>query len=272
MPLIPEGSRLSPMEPLLAGLWDSHSHPTLMDGWEEARGRAFASGLRGIVAVGIDLASSRAAILMAAEDPRVRATVGIHPHQASSLTPQTARELERLAERASGVGETGLDLYRLASPLEDQVRSFRIHLDLGWNLGLPVVIHVREAWRETFLALEEFREDRGGLPVLVFHCFSGGPEEAARSIGLGGFISFAGNLTYRRSEELRQVARRVPSERLLVETDSPYLPPEPHRGKQNEPAFLRLVAEALATARGEDPASVAALTGENASRLFRPRP
>ena len=171
---------------------------------------------------------------------------------------------ELLADpRVVAVGETGLDYYRLRSPAEDQQRAFRAHCALARETGKPLVVHTRDAWPDVLRILGEERVER-----VVLHCFSGGDAEAAEAAARGYHCSFAGNLTYPRNGDLRRAAAALPRELLLAETDSPFLAPQSLRGRDNTPANLPLVVEALAGARGEEAEDLAALTAENARRAF----
>jgi TatD DNase family protein len=202
--------------------------------------------------------------------PEVRILVGCHPHNAKDYTPQVeALILERgRDDRVCGVGEIGLDYHYDYSPRGDQRRVFRSQLALAKRLGLPVVVHLREAHEEGLAILKE-----DGLPErgCVLHCFTEGPDMLERFLALGCDISFAGPVTFPKAETIRESVRAVPLERLLVETDAPFLAPEPHRGKTNEPAWVTLTAAAVAQARGEAPETVARAVMDNARRLFGAR-
>jgi len=196
----------------------------------------------------------------------VWATVGLHPHDASKLAEEWEGLVELAgAERVVGIGEAGFDLYYRHSEPDAQEEAFRAQLRLAAERGLPLVIHSRDAWAETFGVLES----EGPPPRTVFHCFTGGPSEAALALGLGACISFSGIVSFPNAAEVRAGAAIVPADRLLVETDSPYLAPVPHRGRENEPAYLPAVGAALAAARAEPEATVAAATAATAARVFR---
>lgn len=245
---------------------DSHCHLDSLDDPGAAVERARAAGVEGIVAVGTDPESSRASVELARTLDGVWATVGLHPHEASRLTPELMEEIEDLAafDKVVAVGEIGLDYYRDHSPPDAQKEAFVSQIRLAKKLGLPIVVHVRDSHQDVFGLLEE----QGPPKAVVFHCFSGGPVEAERALGLRGYVSFAGNISFPRSESLREAARVVPPDRLLVETDSPYLAPVPHRGKPNEPGFVGDVGAALASALGRRAAEIAHATWENARRVF----
>jgi len=249
---------------------DSHCHlqfegkgPTP----EEAVARALDAGVERMVCIGTDLPTSREAIRLAGEFPEVWATVGLHPHDASKL----GDEWDGLAglagaERVVGIGECGFDLYYRHSEPDDQEAAFRAQLRLAAERGLPLIIHSRDAWAETFGVLES-----EGVPErTVFHCFTGGPAEAERALELGCWLSYSGIVSFKAADDLRSAAALTPADRLLVETDSPFLAPVPHRGKPNEPAFLPDVGAALAGARNEPLEVVAAGTRANALAFFWP--
>jgi TatD DNase family protein len=243
---------------------DTHAH---LDACEEPAdelvARARDAGVGTIVAVGSGLESCRETLAIAARHDGVFAALGIHPHQAADEDAGRLGELRLLLrdETAVAVGETGLDYYRDYAPRDRQLALFERQLELAAELGKPVVIHTRVASDDTAAALEPF----GGTVVL--HCFSA-PELLPVALDRGYYVSFAGNLTYPKAEELRDAARAVPAERLLVETDSPYLSPQPRRGRPNEPANVVHTAAALAEARRADPVALAAQLDANAAAAF----
>jgi len=243
---------------------DSHAH---LDACDEPAAtlveRAQAAGVTRIVTIGTGIESCRRALAIADANEGVFAALGIDPHQASSPESGRVDELRELLahEKVVALGETGLDNVReLASPA-DQRRLLDAQLALANELGLPVVIHSREAAAETAAALEGF----GGTVIL--HCFSS-PELLPAAIDRGYYVSFAGNATYPKAGDLREAAAAVPADRILVETDSPYLSPQPVRGRRNEPAHVVHTVAALAEARGEDAAALAAGTHANAAAAF----
>ncbi|MDH7568529.1 MAG: TatD family hydrolase [Armatimonadota bacterium] len=251
---------------------DSHAHlnhPSFADDLPATLQRARAAGVRAVLVAGFDLPSSREAVRLAAEHAEVWASVGVHPHDARTCDDETLAELARLlkAPRVAAVGETGLDYYRNLSPPEAQRHALRAHLALAREAGLPVILHDRDAHADL---LQILREE--GVPAAggVLHCFSGDETLARQAISLGLMVSAAGQITYGRSEALRRAVAAVPSDRLLVETDSPYLTPEPYRGRQrrNEPMRVAEVVRCVAAARHTDPESVARATLENACQLF----
>ena len=233
-------------------LTDTHAHLDLLEeDVGEALKRARKAGVTTVVTIGIDLDSSRRAVEYAHRFPGVYAVVGMHPHDASSLDGAALRELKRLAgdERVVGIGETGLDFYRDRSPRDDQKRAFRALLELAREMDLPVVVHDREAHDDTMSILEEYAPFDGRL---VMHCFSGDLEMAHAVLDLGGFVSIAGPVTFKNAERLQAIVRELPVEKMLVETDCPFLTPHPFRGKPNSPEKLRLVAEKVAELKGID--------------------
>jgi TatD DNase family protein len=253
------------------GGWvDSHCHLDFLDdaegGLAGALARARAAGVAQVVTIGVDLPTSRQAVGLAAAWDGVHATVGVHPYDAKDVGDAELDALTRLAGEPGvvAIGEVGLDYYREHSPRDAQDRVFRAQIRIAKELGKALVLHVRDALDEAFAVLE----GEGPPARLVFHCFSGGAAEARRAVGLGGLVSFAGNVSYKSAESLREAARAVPLDRLLVETDSPYLAPVPHRGKPNEPALVVAVGAALAAATGCTEAEIRAATATNARRVF----
>jgi len=219
-----------------------------------------------MVTIGTDLPSSRAAAGIASSHREVWAAVGVHPHDASTLDAAALEEIGELASESKvvAIGEIGLDYFRDLSPRDVQREAFRRQLALARQLEAAVVIHMRDAHDDVFSILAE----SGPPERLVFHCFSGGPDDARRALALGGYVSFAGNVSYRNAGDLRQAAALVPLDRLLVETDSPYLAPMPHRGKPNEPALVAAVGAAVAAALGRTLAEIATATVANAASVF----
>ncbi|MBI4730256.1 MAG: TatD family hydrolase [Acidobacteria bacterium] len=228
--------------------------------------RARAAGVAWVVTVGVDIASSERAIEAAARHPDLYATVGLHPHDAKNGTEEALAHLESLARLPGvvGVGETGLDYHYDNSPRADQRRVFRAQVRLAKRAGKALVIHTREAWEDTFATLET----EGPPERLVFHCWSGSEESALRALALGATISFSGTVTFKNAAGVRASAAAIPLERIVAETDSPFLAPVPHRGRPNEPAWVRHVVEALAAVKGVSTEEAARATSENARRLF----
>ena len=251
----------------MAHLVDSHAHldfPQFDNDREAVVERAREAGLAAILNVGADLASSRAAVALAAQYDFIYAAVGVHPHDAKTVTPAVLGELRALArhQKVVAVGEIGLDYYRDLSPRPVQRQVFADQLALATELALPVVIHDREAHDDVLATL------RGWQGTGVIHSYSAGLERLEEVMALGFFASISGPVTFRRAHRLRAVAAAVPLERLLVETDCPYLTPVPYRGRRNEPAYVRYVAEAVARARGISDEALARATADNARRLF----
>lgn len=248
-------------------MWfDSHCHLHLCAEREPVDAiveRARAERVNGIVTIGIDVESSRQSAAIA-HDNDLWFAAGVHPNSASDWDDTARAALEELIEnpRCVAVGETGLDFYRDHAAPEDQDVAFRAHIDLAKRFDKALVIHTRDSLREALDVLEQV----GPPERLVFHCWSGA--ELDRALALGSFVSFAGNVSFANAGDLRAAASRVPRDRLLVETDSPYLSPQPKRGRPNEPGRVALVGAAVAEARGEEPDEVARTTAANARRLF----
>lgn len=247
---------------------DSHCHLQMVSGDTDAvLDRAREAGVDWLVCVGTDLESSRRAVELARTAPdRVRATVGLHPHDASRLADEWDAIVELIgADEVVAVGECGFDLHYEHSPRAAQEEAFRVQIRLAHTHGLTLVVHSRAAWDDTFRVLG----DEGPPPRTVFHCFTGGEAEARLALDLGTALSFSGIVSFPSAEDVRAAAALTPAGRLLVETDAPYLAPVPHRGRENEPALVPAVGAALAGARDEPAARVAAATGATAERMFR---
>jgi TatD DNase family protein len=247
--------------------FDTHCHLyDVEDGVDELLDRARASGVNGIVTLGVDVTTSRRCAQIAAAQEGVWAGAGYHPSETQGWHASWIADIEVIANDPNvvAIGETGLDYHWDTSFVDSQQRGFAAHIGLAKRLGKALVIHTRDSIREAL----EILNNAGPPERLVFHCWSGGSADLKEALGLGAYISFAGNISYRNASELREAARLVPEDRLLVETDSPYLAPEPHRGKPNEPAYVVAVGGAVATARGQDVEAVAATSTRNARRLF----
>ncbi|HEX6261959.1 MAG TPA: TatD family hydrolase [Actinomycetota bacterium] len=245
---------------------DTHCHLFLMEGEpNELVREAEEAGVGTLVCVGVDRESSHRSRELADSLRGVFATAGVHPHDAKDFDDATGVEIEELLSdpRVVAVGETGLDHYRMLSPAKDQERVFRAHCSLAREHDKPVVVHTRDAWPDVLRILEEERLER-----VILHCFSGGEEEAREAASRGYHCSFAGPVTYPKNERLRAAAARVPEELLLVETDSPYLPPQPLRGRPNVPGSLRLTLQAVAEARGQGLEALEEITERNARAAF----
>jgi TatD DNase family protein len=252
-------------------LFDTHAHlhfPDFADDFAAVLDRARAAGVRGMVTIGTDVETSRAAIAIAAREPDVWAAVGIHPHDAADADDAALAEIARLASapRVVAIGEMGLDYFRNLSPRDAQVRCFEAQLALARRAGKPVLVHCRDAHDDTLATLARAGVDAVGG---IMHCFSGDADIARRCLDLGMTISIAGPVTYRNARTLPDVVRLVPADRLVVETDCPYLPPQPYRGKRNEPAYVAITAARVAELRGEPLDTLGAVMAANARRLFR---
>ena len=253
---------------------DSHAHLTLdaFDGdREEVLARARGAGLRHIVTVSSYIGDAERCADLAARHDFIHFTAGVHPHEAKDWRDPVADGVRRAARRpkAVAIGEIGLDYHYDLSPRDRQREVFRAQVGLARELRLPIVIHTREAWPDTMAILEEEgARDLGG----VFHCFSGGVEEARRCLDFGFLLSFAGPLTFKNPGDLPGAAVFAPLDRILVETDSPYLTPHPYRGKRNEPATVLLVAAKVAELKGLTPDAVGEATTRNLEKVFRLEP
>lgn len=250
-------------------LIDSHCHlndAAFDEDRAEALARAEAAGVATVIDVGTSPAEWEKSLALAAEEPSVRCALGLHPNSAAAWSDELGDRLRGLLwdPRVAAVGETGLDFYRLGASAEAQRAAFIEHLEIARAAGLPVVIHARDAYDEILSILE--RHGRGTVGVM--HSFAGTVEHALRAVELGYYVSISGPATYKSGGNVREAAAAVPLGRLLVETDSPYLPPHPHRGKRNEPAHVTLTARAVAEARGMPFEELARATTANARRLF----
>lgn len=246
---------------------DSHCHLTddrFADDLDEVLARAWDAGLTGLVTIASTVADARTALLLARRDPRIHATVGIHPHEAEHARPEDFDSLRELAAdaRVVAIGETGLDFHYDNSPRETQRTVFDRHLRLAADTGLPVVVHSRSADDDTAAMI------RGAGVTGVLHCFAGKRALFDTALAAGWYISFAGLITFRNFDNV-DLLRATPGDRLLLETDSPYLAPVPHRGRRNEPAFVMDTCRAAARLREEDAASTAAAVTSNALRFYR---
>ena len=247
--------------------FDTHCHLGLDDHGDprQEHARAVAAGVTDFVVVGIDHKTSAAARDLARTLPGARWSAGLHPNDTRAFEAEWAAIVDLAQEPdCAAIGETGLDFYRDRASREEQERSLAAHLDLARDVSLPVIFHCRDAMH----ALLSFLESRAPIEG-VMHCFSGTKEDASRAVALGLHVSFAAPLTYPKNAALREAAAMVPDERLLVETDAPFLPPQGRRGQRNEPAFVLETLRALAEARGCDVAHTAAVTHRNATALFR---
>jgi len=250
-------------------LIDSHAHIYYRDyagDFDAMLQRAADAGVVAMLVVGTDIESSRESVELAEKHPQLYAAVGIHPHDAGRVTGACYDEIRKLAlssAKVVAIGEIGLDFYRDRSPRADQERVLRAFLRMARELDKPVIIHDRDAHRQVLDCLREEGAQRG-----VLHCFSGDAAMAAEAVAMGLYISIPGTITYPANEALREVVRAVSIERMLVETDCPYLSPVPHRGKRNEPSYVRLAAERLAEVKGLSLEDVARITTKNVRDLF----
>ena len=251
-------------------LIDTHVH--LMDkqfarDLSQVLERARAAGVGKMVNIGYDLGSSQEGAAMAAREEDLFAVIGIHPHDAVTCTPDALTELERLAidPKVVAIGEIGLDYYRDLSPRDVQKKAFKDQLSLAKRLNKPVVIHDRDAHQDVMDILKEERViEIGG----VMHCYSGSWEMAREAMKMNMYISIAGPVTFNNARRLQDIAKLVPLNRLLIETDCPYLAPEPYRGKRNEPSYVLKVAEKIAQIKGITLETLAKATTDNAKELF----
>lgn len=249
---------------------DTHAHLDFPDfdvDREEVIGRAQKEGINVIINVGSSLKGSLASLDLAKKHEIIYASLGIHPHDAKAVNQDIFKQIEGLAasEKVVAIGEAGLDFYRNLSPAEAQRQVFVKFIELSLSLGLPLIIHSRQAESAT---LEILKENTNGNLKGVLHCFSGSGDFLRSCLDLGLHVSFTCNITYKKSDNLRELVKLVPEDRLLLETDSPYLSPEGMRGKRNEPLNVKLLAGFLAELRGCSIEAIAKSTSENARRLF----
>ncbi|HEY7756150.1 MAG TPA: TatD family hydrolase [Actinomycetota bacterium] len=245
---------------------DSHCHLFLLErDTSEVLGEARAAGVGAVVCPGIDPETSARSEELARSFPGVVATAGLHPHDASRFDARVSAGIERLlsSPRMVAVGECGLDFYRMRSPREDQERAFRAQVAIAREADLPLVVHVRDAWDAILRLLDE-----GSAERVVLHCFTGDVETAQECSARGWYLSFAGNLTYPRNAHIRDAAAAVPFDRILVETDSPFLAPQRVRGRDNVPANVIDVIDAIASLRGLTVENVRTTTARNAANAF----
>ena len=254
-------------------LVDTHAHlmdRAFADDLAEVLRRAVVAGVGAMVCVGYDEDSSREAVRLADAHPQIVAAVGIHPNHAGEANAGAFERLRRLARhpRVVGIGETGLDNYRHYTPRAAQRDWFERHLDLAAELDLPVVVHNRQADGDVAEILTGWAAETGGKARGVLHCFAGGEAMLSAGLAAGFTVSIAGPITFKNAGPLPDLARRVPLDRLVLETDCPYLAPTPHRGRRNEPALIQLTAARLAELHHLSPSELAERTTQNACRLF----
>lgn len=247
-------------------LVDTHCHLDMFEDLDAVLERMGAAGVERAVTIGVDRASSEWAVQAAAEHEELWATVGLHPHDAKDRTDELMARLEELAaqHRVVAIGEAGLDYHYDNSPRDVQREVFAEQIRLALRLGTALVIHTREAWDDTFAILA-----REGIPErTVFHCWSGDAGHARRAVDVGAMLSFSGTVTFKNATALREAAHATPIENIVVETDSPFLTPHPHRGKRNEPAYVRHVADAIAALKGVPGPEADRALSANCARLF----
>jgi TatD DNase family protein len=253
-------------------LIDSHCHLDYYTQAElpEVLSRAADAGVGRMVTIGTSMAQSEHLPTLIAPFETLWCTVGVHPHNAAAAPIPTPEALAALTQspRVIGIGESGLDYFYDKAPRDIQAENFRVHIRAARMAGVPLCIHARDADDDIALILQQERDREGDFDFLL-HCFSSGRGLAEAALAMGGYLSFSGILTFPKSTELRDIARDVPPERLLVETDAPYLAPVPFRGKRNEPAYVAHTARVLAEVKGMAPEALADLTTANFRRLFR---
>jgi TatD DNase family protein len=245
--------------------FDSHCHvhdERMPGGTDAAVATARAASVDGMVTVGCDRATSLAAIDVAARFDDVWATVGLHPHDAVQGVDTVVDLIDH--ERVVAVGEAGLDYFYEHSPRDVQRAAFAAQIQLAHDHGLPLVIHSRDAWDDTFDVLAA----EGAPASTIFHCFTGGADEARRALDVGAFVSFSGIVTFKNATDIQEAARLVPLDRMLIETDAPYLAPVPHRGKRNQPAWVGFTAQYIADLRDAPIGMVAVATHSNRVGAF----
>lgn len=246
---------------------DTHCHLDMFEDRDDVIRRARDAGLEALITIGSDFASNITNLEIAEKYDFVYAAVGIHPHDANDLTEEVSRHLERWAElrgKVVAIGETGLDYHYDHSPRDIQRDVFKMHLSLAKGTGLPLIVHSRDARDDTLEILSD-----SGISKGVLHCFSGDMDMAERVMEMGFYISIAGPVTFKNAKRLLDIAREIPDDYLMVETDAPYLAPEPMRGRRNEPSHIVHIIRRLAELRGVSPEDIMRITTLNAKRLFR---
>lgn len=246
---------------------DSHAHLDSLEDLTDVLERSREARIEKIVAISSNLDSSVKTAEIARGEEMIYAAVGVHPHNADTASSDVFKEIENLINepKVVALGETGLDYHYMNSDKESQINSLNAHIELGKKHELPIVIHVREADDDLIAIL---REQDISPRTGVIHCFTGNYETAKKYLDLGFYISFSGIVTFKKSDENRGAARNIPLDRMLIETDSPYLAPVPHRGKKNEPAYVRHVAETIAEVRDLTLEEIAEITSANTEKLF----
>jgi TatD DNase family protein len=257
-------------------LFDTHAHlvsDQLKDLTNEVLASAKEAGLVGMTSIGTDLASSQSCVALAEKHDQIYAAVGVHPNDCHHASDSDWNAICQLAQksRVVAIGETGLDRYWDTVPIELQREWFRRHIDLSFETEKPLVIHMRDCDQDVVDMLNQHQRD--GQIIGILHSFAGQWETAQRALELGMYISFAGMVTFKKSAELREIAKQIPDDRILVETDAPYLSPHPHRGvRPNQPALVQHTAACLATERGMAIDQFGELVTANAKRIFRLSP
>lgn len=251
--------------------FDSHCHvdeEAFDADREEVLARMRENGVTRFAVIGSDMATSHRAAAFARSHPGAACAAGIHPHEAKGFREEDLEELKRMVLKgeAQAIGEIGLDYYYDLSPREIQREVCRKQMELAWEINAPVAFHIRDAHGDM---LEIMRDMKSRLTGGIIHCFSGSAETAKEYLRLGYYISFAGPLTFKKAPKLQEAVKIVPKDRLLIETDSPYMAPEPVRGRRNEPGNVRFVGLKMAELRGEDPEETAAYTTANALAVYR---
>lgn len=254
-------------------LIDTHAHLTMpeFNDIQDVADRAKQSSVSAIINVGFDLESSYQCVELANKYDFMFASVGIHPHNALEEPADKIEQIKILADNKNvvAIGETGLDYYQNNRPVEAQIESFISHIELAKQLNLPLIIHGRDSCQDIIAVLKENLDPslRG-----VFHCFAGDIDSAKEAVGLGFYISFTGIITFKNAHDMRAIVKYVPLEKMLIETDSPYLAPQQFRGKRNEPSYLHFIAEKIAEIKNEDIERVASITTDNSIKLFGLQP
>ncbi len=259
-------------------LIDTHSHIADAEFTEDRDAvieRALATGIQKMIVIGTGLESSQRAIALAEKHPFLFATVGLHPHDAKALNEDLIETFDRMADhpKVVGIGEVGFDFYYNHSTMKEQRHAFIEQIRLAKKKKLPLIIHTRDAWKETFdLFKEEDIQEHAQTIGTVFHCFTGDKEIAQKGTQLGLYISFSGIMTFKNAKDIQEAAATVDINKIVIETDAPYLAPQGFRGKRNEPAYIATVAEKLAELRHISFESASKITTQNAERLFRLAP
>ncbi|AFM39152.1 hydrolase, TatD family [Desulfosporosinus acidiphilus SJ4] len=251
-------------------IWDTHAHlddESYQEDFQDVLERIKSSGISRVTNVGYDFSSSKRSVQLAQDYDFIYAAIGIHPHNAEEVTEEVMAQLQALARKPKVLawGEIGLDYYRDLSPRSTQQKVFIQQIELANNAGLPIVIHNRDAHQDVMEIVKAHPPRYGG----VFHCYSGSWEMAKILLKIGFYLSFAGPLTFKNARHTVEVARNAPLDRILVETDSPYLSPEPRRGKRNEPAYVREVVRKLAEIKELSMEEMALQTMHNAETIFK---